>query len=209
MNIPLIQDVQKDDINTSLIAIKREKEQLASLIATANEKIAELNSLMDTKVNVSDIVNEVTSGNMHSVTSNAVSVALDNKLDVSNFVSTARDKYHKNTAYLTSSNQILTINLDKTYMTYYQPSMFLISATMASSGSGANYSALLKATLASSTSANSSVNNLEGSIFSKVSQSLSGNVVTVKVKANVSSNTAVSVDSLCFIPVLSLSIGAS
>ena len=72
MNIPLIQDVQKDDINTSLIAIKREKEQLASLIATANEKIAELNSLMDTKVNVSDIVNEVTSGNMHSVTSNAV-----------------------------------------------------------------------------------------------------------------------------------------
>ena len=69
MSIPLIQDNQKDSINASLIAIKREEERLQALIAEADEKIAQLNEL---KVNKSDIVDEVTLNNMQSVTSNAV-----------------------------------------------------------------------------------------------------------------------------------------
>ena len=72
MSIPLIQDNQKDSINASLIAIKREEERLQALIAEADEKIAQLNEL---KVNKSDIVDEVTLNNMQSVTSNAVAVA--------------------------------------------------------------------------------------------------------------------------------------
>ncbi len=73
MSIPLIQDNQKDSINASLIAIKREEERLQALIAEADEKIAQLNEL---KVSKSDIVDEVTSGNMQSVTSNAVAEKL-------------------------------------------------------------------------------------------------------------------------------------
>lgn len=69
MNIPLIQDNQKDSINASLIAIKREEERLQALIAEADKKIAQLNEL---KVSKSDIVDEVTLNNMQSVTSNAV-----------------------------------------------------------------------------------------------------------------------------------------
>ena len=72
-SVPLIQNVAKDDINTSIIALKKEEKRLEQLIAEADAKIKELNEL---KVNVSDIVNEVTSGNMYSVTSNAVSEAL-------------------------------------------------------------------------------------------------------------------------------------
>jgi hypothetical protein len=74
MSIPLIQDNQKDSINASLIAIKREEERLQALIAEADKKIAQLNEL---KVNKSDIVDEVTLNNMQSVTSNAVASALE------------------------------------------------------------------------------------------------------------------------------------
>lgn len=75
MSIPLIQDNQKDSINASLIAIKREEERLQALIAEADKKIAQLNEL---KVNKSDIVDEVTLNNMQSVTSNAVASELSN-----------------------------------------------------------------------------------------------------------------------------------
>lgn len=74
-SVPLIQNVAKDDINTSIIALKKEEKRLEQLIAEADAKIKELNEL---KVNVSDIVNEVTSGNMHSVSSNAVASELSN-----------------------------------------------------------------------------------------------------------------------------------
>lgn len=78
MSIPLVQDNQKDSINASLIAIKREEERLQALIAEADKKIAELNEL---KVSKSDIVDEVTLNNMQSVTSNAVASALDNLVE--------------------------------------------------------------------------------------------------------------------------------
>ena len=74
MSIPLIQDNQKDSINASLIAIKREEERLQALITEADKKIAQLNEL---KVNKSDIVDEVTLNNMQSVTSNAVYESLN------------------------------------------------------------------------------------------------------------------------------------
>ena len=76
MSIPLVQDNQKDSINASLIAIKREEERLQALIAEADKKIAQLNEL---KVSKSDIVDEVTLNNMQSVTSNAVAEEI-NKL---------------------------------------------------------------------------------------------------------------------------------
>jgi hypothetical protein len=75
MSIPLIQDNQKDSINASLIAIKREEERLQALIAEADKKIAQLNEL---KVSKSDIVDEVTLNNMQSVTSNAVAQEISN-----------------------------------------------------------------------------------------------------------------------------------
>lgn len=76
MSIPLIQDNQKDSINASLIAIKREEERLQALIAEADKKIAQLNEL---KVSKSDIVDKVTLNNMQSVTSNAVAEVLSLK----------------------------------------------------------------------------------------------------------------------------------
>lgn len=84
MSIPLVQDNQKDSINASLIAIKREEERLQALIAEADKKIAQLNEL---KVSKSDIVDEVTLNNMQSVTSNAVARAMNTWVDISSQVS--------------------------------------------------------------------------------------------------------------------------
>ena len=69
MNIPLIQNNEKDSINTSIIAIKRTLERINSLLGlTDSENDIDTNSF----VKKSDVVDVVQSGNMNPVTSNAV-----------------------------------------------------------------------------------------------------------------------------------------
>jgi len=83
MSIPLIQEPSKDDINTSLIAVRRlidelngAASRLSNLLSEADKKIValqnETKALEDSKVNKSDVVNDIISGNMNPVTSNAV-----------------------------------------------------------------------------------------------------------------------------------------
>jgi hypothetical protein len=72
MSIPLVQKAEKDDINTSIIAIKRNIERINMLLGLSNSEDIDTSEF----VKKSDIVDEVTVGNMQSVTSNAVAKAM-------------------------------------------------------------------------------------------------------------------------------------
>lgn len=83
MSIPLVQENTKDAINTSIIAIKRNIERINNLLGLSGSE--EINtSIFATKEELDALetalqpVNEVTSGNMQSVTSGAVASALEN-----------------------------------------------------------------------------------------------------------------------------------
>ena len=77
MSIPLVQNNEKDSINTSIIAIKRQIERINMLLGLSNSEEIDT-SVFATKDElqqaVTDLqpVNEVTADNMQSVTSNAV-----------------------------------------------------------------------------------------------------------------------------------------
>ena len=81
MSIPLVQEATKDAINTSIIAIKRNIERINMLLGLVDSGSPDLSGLA-TKQELEDAitqvetdlapVDEVTSGNMQSVTSNAV-----------------------------------------------------------------------------------------------------------------------------------------
>ena len=77
MSIPLIQKPEKDDINTSIIAIKRNIERINMLLGLVDNDSPDLSGFA-TKQELQDAVtelqpvDEVTIGNMQSVTSNAV-----------------------------------------------------------------------------------------------------------------------------------------
>ena len=77
MSIPLVQEATKDAINTSIIAIKRNIERINMLLGLVDSGSPDLSGLA-TKQELQDAVtelqpvDEVTVGNMHSVTSNAV-----------------------------------------------------------------------------------------------------------------------------------------
>lgn len=89
MSIPLVRNNTKDAINTSIIAIKKNLERINSLLglmdnsdpdlsglATKQEledAVTEINNTIDEVETSLQPVNAVTSGNMQSVTSNAVS----------------------------------------------------------------------------------------------------------------------------------------
>ena len=92
MSIPLVQNNEKDSINISIIAIKKNLERINSLLGLADSSEPDLSGLA-TKQELEDAVTEinntidevetslqpidtVTSGNMHSVTSNAVASLL-------------------------------------------------------------------------------------------------------------------------------------
>ena len=68
MSIPLIQKPEKDDINTSIIAIKRNIERINMLLGLSNSEEIDTSEF----VKKSDIVDVVEAGNMNPVTSNAV-----------------------------------------------------------------------------------------------------------------------------------------
>ena len=77
MSIPLVQDNEKDSINTSIIAIKRNIERINMLLGLVDNDSPDLSGFA-TKQELQDAVtdlqpvDEVTVGNMQSVTSNAV-----------------------------------------------------------------------------------------------------------------------------------------
>ena len=92
MSIPLVRNNTKDAINTSIIAIKKNLERINSLLglmdnsdpdlsglATKQElenAVTEINNTIDEVETSLQPVDTVTSGDMHSVTSNAVASAL-------------------------------------------------------------------------------------------------------------------------------------
>ena len=81
MSIPLVQNNEKDSINTSIIAIKRQIERINALLGLSNSEEIDT-SVFATKTELEDAVtqvetdlapvDEVTADNMQSVTSNAV-----------------------------------------------------------------------------------------------------------------------------------------
>ena len=77
MSIPLIQKPEKDDINTSIIAIKRNIERINMLLGLSNSEEIDTSKFAtkeELQQAVTDLqpVDEVTVDNMHSVSSNAV-----------------------------------------------------------------------------------------------------------------------------------------
>ena len=92
MSIPLVRNNTKDAINTSIIAIKKNLERINSLLglmdssepdlsgfATKQEledAVTEINNTIDEVETSLQPVDTVTSGDMHSVTSNAVNTAI-------------------------------------------------------------------------------------------------------------------------------------
>ncbi len=68
MSIPLVQNNDKDAINTSIIAIKRNIERINMLLGLSNSEEIDTSEF----VKKSDIVDVVEAGNMNPVTSNAV-----------------------------------------------------------------------------------------------------------------------------------------
>jgi hypothetical protein len=88
MSIPLVRNNTKDAINTSIIAIKKNLERINTLLGLVDSSEPDLSGLAtkqeleDTVTEINNTIDEVetslqpvdtvTSGNMHSVTSNAV-----------------------------------------------------------------------------------------------------------------------------------------
>lgn len=85
MSIPLVQNNEKDSINTSIIAIKRNIERINMLLGLVDSGSPDLSGLA-TKQELEDAVNslqpvdEVTVGNMQSVSSDAVAKVVYNVL---------------------------------------------------------------------------------------------------------------------------------
>ena len=83
MSIPLVQNNDKDAINTSIIAIKRNIERINMLLGLVDNDSPDLSGFA-TKQELQDAVtelqpvDEVTVGNMQSVTSNSVATAINN-----------------------------------------------------------------------------------------------------------------------------------
>lgn len=101
MSIPLVQNNEKDSINTSIIAIKRQIERINALLGLSNSEEIDT-SVFATKDElqqaVTDLqpVNEVTANNMQSVTSNAVAGAINTINGKFNGLLKWVDKYYGN-----------------------------------------------------------------------------------------------------------------
>ena len=72
MSIPLVQNNDKDSINTSLNAIKRNLDRINSMLGLVDNTTAG----MENEIALLQPVDTVASGNLHSVTSNAVARVL-------------------------------------------------------------------------------------------------------------------------------------
>lgn len=72
-DVPLVKDNKINDINTSIIAIKKQLKQLNEVVGLID--IPDMPDLSP-YIKKSDVVDTVTSGDMHPITSNAVANAL-------------------------------------------------------------------------------------------------------------------------------------
>ena len=87
MSIPLVQNNEKDSINTSIIAIKRNIERINMLLGLSNSEEIDTSKFAtkeELQQAVTDLqpVDEVAVDNMHSVTSNAVARALEPTMEI-------------------------------------------------------------------------------------------------------------------------------
>ena len=115
MSIPLVQENTKDAINTSIIAIKRNIERINSLLGLTSSEETDT-SIFATKEELEALetalqpVDEVTVDNMHSVTSNAVAVAMKycinsaDRMSISSTTWTAIDDVYVNFIITNTSN---------------------------------------------------------------------------------------------------------
>jgi hypothetical protein len=95
MSIPLVQNNEKDSINTSIIAIKRNIERINMLLGLVDSGSPDLSGLatkqeLENAITQAETdlapVDEVTLDNMHSVTSNAVSRVCPRFLNYANII---------------------------------------------------------------------------------------------------------------------------
>ena len=144
--IPLVKGNTQEEINTSLIALKKALDEMnssssktdasvQSQIKQINELIININSHLDTiDGQITDLqpVDEVTSGNMHAVTSNAVAECLS----ISNTEKEGGEyfgnrRYHKSfiyNAYLTPNvSSVLANNFEIPYNKTVGVDAFIIS----------------------------------------------------------------------------------
>ena len=118
MSIPLVQNNEKDSINTSIIAIKRQIERINMLLGLSNSEEIDTSKFAtkeELQQAVTDLqpVDEVTVDNMHSVTSNAVYSVLHQlvkqKLDIAIATNNTYDLSFDYTDNLYSMNAFLVI----------------------------------------------------------------------------------------------------
>lgn len=76
MSIPLVQNNDKDSINTSLNAIKRNLDRINSMLGLVDNTTAGI----ENEIALLQPVDTVASGNLHSVTSNAVAGAISTEV---------------------------------------------------------------------------------------------------------------------------------
>ena len=124
MSIPLVQNNEKDSINTSIIAIKRQIERINALLGLSNSEEIDT-SVFATKDElqqaITDLqpVDEVTADNMQSVTSNAVAKYIKTE-DVSFTLSA--NSWSTSSAGVLYNNVVdveQSIGLDKTILGFY------------------------------------------------------------------------------------------
>ena len=127
MNIPLVQNNDKDSINTSIIAIKKNLERINSILG-----LADGGSDIDTSefVKKSDVVDVVQSDNMNPVTSNAVANDLNSHIGQNYcFIPTPRGSDRYTTVRFSKINWGFASNdLYGIVMTYYSGEDFYINA---------------------------------------------------------------------------------
>jgi hypothetical protein len=141
MSIPLVQEATKDAINTSIIAIKRNIERINMLLGLVDNDSPDLSGFA-TKQELQDAVtelqpvDEVTVGNMQSVTSNAVAEKLDNYICTDHIMSLSKidlTQFHA-VAYL-PQNIVLELknmagkHLDLEFGIYQYQSEFLVQVS--------------------------------------------------------------------------------
>lgn len=118
MSIPLIQKPDKDDINTSIIAIKRNIERINMLLGLVDSGSDPDLSGLATKQELQDAiteltpVDEVTVDNMQSVTSNAVASLFSPRIINLSFIIFGANA-------ITKEAQIFYIGESETYKYYY------------------------------------------------------------------------------------------
>ena len=105
MSIPLVQNNEKDSINTSIIAIKRNIERINMLLGLSNSEEIDTSKFAtkeELQQAVTDLqpVDEVAVDNMHSVTSNAVAKLFSANIDNTKFTLTTTNQQAQYTGLL-------------------------------------------------------------------------------------------------------------